>query len=52
VQVLQVIEKDLSSAKAGFEKLVSTDLPAFNKAMAGKVAPIGDKPVTTSSSGR
>ena len=50
-QVLQAIEKDLASAKAGFEKLQSTDLPAFNKAMAGKVPPIGDKPVATSPPG-
>jgi len=42
VQVLQAIEKDLAAAKAGFDKLVSTDLPAFNKSMAGKLAPISD----------
>ena len=42
MQVLRTIEKELASAKAGFEKLLSTDLPAFNKAMAGKVPPIGD----------
>ena len=40
MQVLDVIEKELASAKAGYDKLVSTDLPAFNKAMAGKVPPI------------
>jgi photosystem II stability/assembly factor-like uncharacterized protein len=43
MQVLDVIEKELASAKAGFDKLVGTDLPAFNKAMAGKTSPIGDK---------
>jgi len=37
-----VIEKDLAAAKAGFDKLVATDLPAFNKTMSGKVPPIGD----------
>ncbi len=42
MQVLAVIEKDLAAAKSGFDKLLSTDLPAFNKAMAGKVPPIGD----------
>ena len=47
MQVLAVIEKDLTAAKAGFDKLVSTDLPAFNKAMAGKVPPIGDTVKTT-----
>jgi hypothetical protein len=36
MQVLDVIEKELASAKAGLDKLISTDLPAFNKAMAGK----------------
>src|SRR4029453_1354846 len=40
MQVLAVIEKELASAKAGFEKLQATDIPAFNKAMAGKVAEI------------
>ncbi len=40
MQVLEVIEKDLASAKSGFEKLSSTDLPAFNKANAGKVQEI------------
>jgi photosystem II stability/assembly factor-like uncharacterized protein len=43
MQVLDVIEKELASAKAGYDKLVSTDLPAFNKMMAGKVPAIGDK---------
>jgi photosystem II stability/assembly factor-like uncharacterized protein len=37
MQVLDVIEKELAAARAGFEKLQSTELPAFNKAMAGKV---------------
>jgi hypothetical protein len=40
LQVLEVIEKELASAKAGYDKLVSTDLPAFNKMMAGKVPAI------------
>jgi len=40
MQVLEVIEKELAAAKAGFEKLQSADIPAFNKAMAGKVAEI------------
>ena len=41
MQVLELIEKDLASAKSAFEKLSTTDLPAFNKSMAGKVAAIG-----------
>ncbi len=40
MQVLDVIEKELASAKAGYDKLISTDLPAFNKMMAGKVPAI------------
>ncbi len=48
MEVLAVIEKDLAAAKAGFDRLVSTDLPVFNKAMAGKVPPIGDMAKTTS----
>jgi hypothetical protein len=40
MQVLEVIEKELASAKAGYEKLKATDIPAFNKAMAGKVPAI------------
>ena len=48
MQVLELIEKDLAAAKSAFDKLVSTDLPAFNKAMAGKVPPIGDTVKTTS----
>ena len=40
MQVLDVIEKERASAKAGYEKLMATDTPAFNKAMAGKVPAI------------
>src|SRR5258708_1625150 len=40
MQVLDVIEKELASAKAGYDKLMSIDLPAFNKTMAGKVPEI------------
>jgi photosystem II stability/assembly factor-like uncharacterized protein len=43
MQVLEVIEKDLASARAGYDKLMATALPAFNQAMAGKVPLIGDK---------
>jgi photosystem II stability/assembly factor-like uncharacterized protein len=43
MQVLDVIEKELASAKAGYDKLASTDVPTFNKTMAGKVPAIGDK---------
>ena len=37
----KLIEKDLAAAKAGFDTLLSVTLPAFNKAMAGKVPAIG-----------
>ena len=40
MQVLEVIEKELASAKDGFEKLKATVIPAFNKSMAGKVPEI------------
>ena len=40
MQVLDVIEKELMSAKAGYEKLMASDIPAFNKAMAGKIPEI------------
>jgi hypothetical protein len=33
-------EKELAQAKAGFEKITGTDIPAFNKAMAGKLPEI------------
>jgi hypothetical protein len=37
LEVLAEIEKDLATAKAEYTKVMSEDLPAFNKAMAGKV---------------
>jgi hypothetical protein len=42
VAALSEIEKNLAAAKAGFDTLLATDLPAFNKRMAGKIPPIGD----------
>jgi photosystem II stability/assembly factor-like uncharacterized protein len=41
MHVLQVIERDLATAKASFDNLMSSTLPAFNKAMSGKVPAIG-----------
>ena len=41
MKVLEAIEKDLAAAKAGFDALVATTLPEFNKKMAGKVPAIG-----------
>jgi photosystem II stability/assembly factor-like uncharacterized protein len=40
VQVLELIEADLAKARAGFAILMEKDVPAFNKAMAGKVPAI------------
>ena len=40
MQVLDAIEKELAAARAGYEKIQSTDLPAFNKTMVGKVPEI------------
>lgn len=40
VQVLAGIESDLAAAKAAFDQAVATDLPAFDKSMNGKLAPI------------
>jgi hypothetical protein len=45
MQVLQMIEADLTKAKADFNTLMTKDLPAFNQKMSGKLAPIVDRPV-------
>jgi photosystem II stability/assembly factor-like uncharacterized protein len=40
MQVLEVIEKELATARTEFERLQSTDLQAFNRAMEGKLPAI------------
>jgi hypothetical protein len=40
MQVLEVIEKDLKEAKSGFDRLGTTEIPAFNKLMNGKIPEI------------
>jgi photosystem II stability/assembly factor-like uncharacterized protein len=40
LQVLEMMEKDLAEARAAFDTLVTRELPAFNKAMSGKVEAI------------
>ena len=40
MRVLDVIEKDLASAKGAYDKLMSADLPTFNKSMSGKLKEI------------
>ncbi|MGH9408120.1 MAG: WD40/YVTN/BNR-like repeat-containing protein, partial [Vicinamibacterales bacterium] len=42
LQVLKVIEGNLEKAQGGFSQLVTSEIPAFNKTMAGKVPPITD----------
>lgn len=41
---LASIEKDLGAAKAAYNALMEHDVAAFNKAMTGKLAPIGEQP--------
>jgi hypothetical protein len=45
LQVLTDIERDLAKAKADYEKLIATDLPAFNTANAGKIPAVTVPPV-------
>jgi hypothetical protein len=40
VQVLQLLEQQLKDAKAAFDKLMETEVPAFNNMMSGKVKAI------------
>ena len=46
LQVLAELEQQLTRAKADFENFMTRELPAFNTKMAGKLAPIQDKPIT------
>jgi hypothetical protein len=43
VAVLSQLEQELAAAKTGFNRIVDTDLPAFNNAMAGKTPVIKDR---------
>jgi hypothetical protein len=43
VQIFDMLDKELAAAKVAFDALLATDLPAFNKAMAGKVPEVTDK---------
>ena len=42
VQIFDMLEKELAEARTAFATLMNTDLPAFNKAMAGKVPAVTD----------
>jgi hypothetical protein len=42
IQVFTKIQGDVEKAQGGFLQLLRTEIPDFNKAMAGKVAPITD----------
>ena len=39
---LTELERQLAAAKAAFDALLKTELPAFNRAMSGKIAPIAE----------
>jgi hypothetical protein len=41
---LAMLEQELAAAQGAFTRLLQRDLPAFNKAMAGKLPPISDRP--------
>ena len=43
LQILDMLEKEITTAKTGFNRIINTDLPAFNQAMAGKIPAIKDK---------
>ncbi len=43
LQVLDLLEQDLAKAKADFEILMRNDVPAVNRAMEGRLAPITDR---------
>ncbi|HEX7051786.1 MAG TPA: hypothetical protein VF188_16390 [Longimicrobiales bacterium] len=43
---LDTLEQDIARARADFTNLVENEVPAFNRAMAGTVAPITDRAVT------
>jgi hypothetical protein len=42
VQIFAMLEKELADARTAFNALMTTDVPAFNKAMAGKLPPVTD----------
>jgi photosystem II stability/assembly factor-like uncharacterized protein len=41
--ILDMLEKDLTTAKSAFNTVIASDLPAFNKAMAGKLPELKDR---------
>jgi hypothetical protein len=44
LEVLDMLETDLAKAKADFDALMLTDVPAFNRSMDGRLPPITDRP--------
>ncbi len=42
-QILTILEQELTTARAQFTNIVEKEIPAFNKAMAGKLPVIKDK---------
>ena len=47
LEVLAAIEADLAAAKSEYAKVMTEDVPAFNKAMAGKLPALTDAVATT-----
>lgn len=43
VAVLDMLEQEIATAKAAFSKVMDVELPAFNKAMSGKLPAIKDR---------
>jgi hypothetical protein len=43
VAVLEMLEQELAAARTAFNRIIDSELPAFNKAMAGKLSEIKDK---------
>jgi len=41
LQVLQMLEEQLAAAREAYRRLMDTDVPTFNREMAGKVQLIG-----------
>jgi hypothetical protein len=44
LQVFTHIQGEVEKAEGGYFQLLRTEIPAFNKAMVGKVPPITDTP--------
>src|SRR5262249_9738388 len=43
VSVMETIEKDLSTAKSSYKRVMETDVPAFNRAISGFMTPLSGR---------